>query len=268
MGKTKTKTMYDYVNEYVKLFLDTNKVSDGVVENWTSDENQSALEKMIKGTKKKEDKKEEKKKNKVSGQPKKPKSAYICFCDEKREYAKERFPDSDNREIMVRLGELWREISDDSEKTKEWRLKAEEDKKRYDKEMSAFREAHPEQVKKDPVKKAMSAYVLFSNDQRKVLKQSSPDLDPKEVMSKLGELWKAASNDVKDKYAKLAADEKERYKRESDESVTPKESEPEPEPEPKVVKEDVIEEEIVEEEKPKKKASEPKKKGGKKKKDA
>lgn len=264
MVKTKSKSMYDYINEYVKLFLLTNKVSDGVVENWTSGENQSALEKMIKGTKKKEDKKEEKKNNKITGQPKKPKSAYICFCHGNREYAKERFPESDNREIMVRLGELWREISDDSEKTKEWRTKAEEDKKRYEQEMAAFHEAHPEHVKKDPIKKAMTAYVLFSNDQRKVLKQTSPDLDPKEVMSKLGELWKAASSDVKDKYAKLAADEKERYKRELDESVRPKESEPEPEPEPEVVKE-----EIVEEEKPKKKAkaSEPKKKGGKKKKD-
>ena len=215
MGKTaKIKNMFDYVNEYVKLFLETNSVDEDVLTNWDEKENQSKLDKIIKGCKKKEDKKKEKKdskKNKHKDEPKKPKSPYICFCSEMRAKVLEDEPKLDNKKIMSRLGELWKELSD-TEKIK-WSKIAAEDKKRYEGEMAQFLKDHPEEVKKPAIKKPLTAYVIFCNEKRPEVTKKYPELGPKEIMSKLGELWKAESDESKKKWTKLSEKDKERYKK-------------------------------------------------------
>ena len=77
MGKTKLKTIEDYINEYVDLFLETNAESE-VVESWKSDDNQKNFKNMIKGYNKKEVSKAKKIKHK--DEPKKWSNAYIHFC--------------------------------------------------------------------------------------------------------------------------------------------------------------------------------------------
>lgn len=217
MGKiTKIKNMTDYVIEYVKLFLETNNVEEDVLTSWDDKENQSKLDKIIKGCKKKEDKKKEKKdkkKNKHKDEPKKPKSPYICFCSEMRSKVLEDEPDLDNKKIMSRLGELWKALSDD-EKVK-WNDIAAEDKKRYEDEFEQFLKDHPEEVKKPAIKKPLTAYVIFCNEKRSDVTKKNPDLGPKEIMSKLGQLWKSESEDAKKKWTKLAEKDKERYKKET-----------------------------------------------------
>jgi hypothetical protein len=214
MGKIKIKTMFDYVNEYFKLFLESNNVDEDVLSNWESEENLSNLDKMLKGCKKKEDKKQEKKdkkKNKHKDEPKKPLSPYICFCTNMRNKVVEDFPDLDNKSVMTKLGELWKSLSDDEKE--EWNEAASDDKKRYEKEMAEFYDSHPEEVKKPVIKKPLTAYVIFCNETRNKVVKENPKLDPKEVMSKLGKLWKAESEDSKKKWVKLSEKDKERYKK-------------------------------------------------------
>merc|ERR1711998_700399 len=57
-------------------------------------------------------------------------------------------------------------------------------------------------------KRARSAYVLFGIDARAKLKISEPSLEPKMAMTRLGELWKQASPEVKKKYEDMSAQEK------------------------------------------------------------
>lgn len=72
--------------------------------------------------------------------------------------------------------------------------------------------------KKDPnaPKKALSAFILFSNAKRAEvtaeLKAANPDMKGvAEVGKKLGEMWKALSDAEKEPFNKMAADDKERY---------------------------------------------------------
>jgi len=259
------KTLFEYVNEYVQLFLESNSVDEHVIESWTSEENQKNLSTTIKGQQKKEqqrDKKKSEKKQKHKDAPKKAKSSYICFCNEMRASVKEDFPELDNKQIISKLGELWQGISSDDKKLKKWNQLAEQDKKRYEDEYAKFIEDNPDQVvvPKQKIERPKSAYVLFSNDNRSSVKKENPSMSPKEVLQELAKLWNALKEDGGDeleKYKQLAADEKERI---SDGSKAEK-PKPKDEKPPKVTKknskkktdEETVEEETVDDEKPKKK---------------
>lgn len=78
------------------------------------------------------------KKEKKEGQPKKPMSAYFFYIGERRATLKEEKPDLGNKEIVIEMGKEWAAMSD-KDKAK-YVKKAEEDKKRYEKEMKAFKE--------------------------------------------------------------------------------------------------------------------------------
>jgi len=71
---------------------------------------------------------------------------------------------------------------------------------------------------KDPMapKRAISAFILFGNDERKRLKTEKPDLAFGEIGKELGKRWKDSSEDVKNKYHALAQIDKQRYVQEMD----------------------------------------------------
>lgn len=271
MVKSKVKNMNELVSEYVKLFLESNSVEEDVIEKWDDNENQKKLEKFIKGQQKKDDKKKVKKqekKNKHKDEPKKPKSAYICFCTDKRHEVKDKNDGISNTDIMSELGKMWKSLSE-GDKAK-WEKVAIEDKQRYATEMKNFYTEHPEEVKeeKSKIKKPVSAYVIFSNMKRPEVKISNPDSSPKQILTLLGKLWNELSEDDKEQYKELAAEDKVRYQRENgvdsgDEKIAkPKENKTKPKTSEKV-KESVesdIEEEPVKQEKPKGKVKANKKK--------
>jgi hypothetical protein len=69
---------------------------------------------------------------------------------------------------------------------------------------------------KDPnaPKKGMSAFMLFSNDQRNKIKTDNPELSFGEIGRKVGEAWKALSDKQKQVYVKKSEDDKKRYESE------------------------------------------------------
>ena len=266
MVKSKAVDMNESFSEYVVLYLESKSVDKDVVEDWQSGENQKKLEKFIKGLLKKEEKKKAKKqekKNKHKDEPKKPKSAYICFSTETRQEVKDDNDGISNKDIMTELGKRWKKLSD-SDKLK-WEKAADNDKKRYETELQKFYTDYPEEVKKEKpkIKKPMSAYVIFSNIKREEVKKSNPELSPKEILSFLGKLWKGLSDDDKVKYNDLAAQDKVRYQKEtgidSGNEKPKSKKEPKPKEETKPKKETKkketessdVEEELVKEVKPK-----------------
>lgn len=73
--------------------------------------------------------------------PKNPRSAYIFFCSEKREQVKNENPDLKTTDVTSKLGELWRELKDDKDRSDElanYNDMAEEDKIRYEREVSTY----------------------------------------------------------------------------------------------------------------------------------
>jgi hypothetical protein len=117
---------------------------------------------------------------------------------------------------MAKLGEMWKNLP--SEEKAQWNEKAEEDKKRYETEKAAYvpTPSDEEAEEKDAEKKgkkekkekkagpkaAKSAYIIYTTEMRPKVKEEHPEYSPPEMMSKLGEMWKALSDSEKEKYIK------------------------------------------------------------------
>jgi structure-specific recognition protein 1 len=76
-----------------------------------------------------------KKMTKLPGQPKKNQSAYFLWMNQNREKIKKDYPGLSMTEMSKKAGESWRDMKDKSK----WNAKAEEDKKRYEKEMEKWK---------------------------------------------------------------------------------------------------------------------------------
>ena len=66
---------------------------------------------------------------------------------------------------------------------------------------------------KDPnaPKKGMSAFMIFSNEQRNKIKTANPEASFGEIGRKVGEAWKALSDKQKQTYVKKSEEDKKRY---------------------------------------------------------
>ena len=78
--------------------------------------------------------KSSKKNKKDPAAPKRPRTAYIYFCEDQRSIIKNKHPDMTQVDIMSQLGKNWRE----SKKKPKYHDKATNDKVRYMKEMAEY----------------------------------------------------------------------------------------------------------------------------------
>lgn len=164
-------------------------------------------------------KKEKKEKDKDA--PKRGKTGYLFFCQEKRDEAKnECGEDAKQSEIMKMLGEMWKELND--EEKEPYQEKAKEDKDRYNEEMKNYvpKEGTGKgkaKKQKDPnaPKKPRSAYILFCQKNReKAKKECGADTKPSAVMAQLGAMWNKLSEKAKKPFLKEAEEDKKRYEEE------------------------------------------------------
>ena len=77
------------------------------------------------------------KSNKKEGVPKRPMSAYFYFQTERRQTLKKEKPELNNKAIMLAISAEWKKMSNNERK--KYTVKHEEDKKRYEKEKSAYK---------------------------------------------------------------------------------------------------------------------------------
>jgi hypothetical protein len=217
--------MNSTINDYVLAFLEEHG-SEEMVDAWNEKKNQDDLKTMIKDNVKTT----KTTKTKDLNAPKKSKSAYLFFCADKREEAKEQA--DDHKQILSILGGMWSELKEkaeggDKEAKKDlekYNKMSEDDKKRYKEEMDDYEppadtgsdDDKPKGKKgkgkaksdKPKTKRAKSAYLFFCADNREEVNKS---FSGKEILTELGRLWselKETDPDAHQKYVDLAAEEK------------------------------------------------------------
>ena len=190
------------LNEYVKLFINEHKGSKTIASEWRSKENQEAFKAIIK--------------TKVT----KSKSTYIYFCQivRGRNNALDVSDNSriPNSMILSECGRLWQLHKDtDHEDVVQARELSDSDKERYSVESGK------KAVEKNKIKKAKTAFMLYSMKQRTAL--AKENVKGKVLMNRIGESWAALKKSTKKKdieelksLAKKAEDDKQRYKAEKE----------------------------------------------------
>ena len=172
------KGLVSTINNFVKSFLSG---EDASVEAWTSPANQKLLKASLSG--KKSRKGEKKKQDK----PKKSKSAYLYFCEDERVKIKQVQPDLTSTQITVLLGERWNALKEDSSRASElssYEKKASTDNERYVRE-----KGEKKSKKENRPKKAKSAYLVFCEQTRPLVKKEMPELSAKQIISELARRW-------------------------------------------------------------------------------
>jgi len=97
---------------------------------------------------------------------------------------------------------------------KKSKSKSSSSSKKSKKSSSGKKERSRKKKDKDAPKRGLSAYILFSQDQRNQLKESQPDLKFGEVAKVLAAKWKKVSDDERKKYEARALKDKQRYEKE------------------------------------------------------
>ena len=253
-----TITQIQNINEFIKAFLQTHGVDEEIFDEWKNNENQKAIEALMKSLTKAPAKE---KKFKDPNAPKRGKSGYLFFCGEHRDKVKTDLgEEAKATEVTAELGVRWNALKAAMETGngavqkraqkdfEKYTKMAEEDKERYAAEMEDYTPPSDEELaemaqakkkggrgrspggspkaKKDPnrPKRPKSAYLFFCADVREAVKAELDDPSAKNVMAELGVKWAELKEGAKkdyEKYAKMAEEDKERYSAEMAEYTPP-----------------------------------------------
>ena len=140
--------------------------------------------------------------------PKKPLSAYFLYSQEERLKVKGEFPDFSITDIAKELGRRWATLDPGLKQSYEDRYH--DSRKDYESALTAYR---PQKKKKDPnaPKQPLSAYFLFSQEERDKVKLENPSYSICEVAKELGKRWAEMAPEVKQRYQQMAEDARQKY---------------------------------------------------------
>jgi ABC-type transporter MlaC component len=143
--------------------------------------------------------------------PKKPLSAYFLYSQEERLKVKAEFPDFSITEIAKELGRRWASLDPGLKQSYEDRYH--DSRKEYESALTAYK---PQKKKKDPnaPKQPLSAYFLFSQEERDKVKLENPSYSICEVAKELGKRWAEMAPEVKQRYQQMAEDARQKYDQE------------------------------------------------------
>ena len=155
--------------------------------------------------------------------PKRARSAYIVFSTAIGKIVRQENPDMSQPDVMREVSKRWNLETDKSKYEKE----AAADKERYNEEMGSYSPPPAQQgdagtkkpkAKKDPnaPKKPRSAYILFSMDEGKKIRESNPSMSSPEVMKLVGQRWSELDPKEKQRFEEKSAADKERYNDEAE----------------------------------------------------
>ena len=194
------------VMTFVQEFLTKNNCIDKIDE-WNN--SQSSLSGLMQNILK--DSKPKMKKLKDPNAPKRPLTAYMFFCEANRKKMQEKYPDKKVTEIAVLLADAWKKVKD----KKPYEKSAAEAKASYLEKMRTFvpTQGYEKSFKKvrDPnaPKRPLSGYMIFCMEKRK--EGFSDDVKGKDIMAKLGSMWKELPESEKTKYVNKSKEEKDKY---------------------------------------------------------
>jgi len=140
--------------------------------------------------------------------PKKPLSAYFLFSQDERVKVKIENPEYSITDVAKELGRRWATIDPSLKQQYEQRYQAA--KAIYDRENGGGK---PQKKKKDPnaPKQPLSAYFLFSAEERNKIKEGSPNISICDVAKELGRRWADLDPTIKQKFQALAEDGRQKY---------------------------------------------------------
>lgn len=140
--------------------------------------------------------------------PKKPLSAYFLFSQEERVKVKAEYADYSITEVAKELGRRWAQI--DPALKADYERRYQESRRQYEQAMAAYK---PQKKKKDPnaPKQPLSAYFIFSSEERLKVKNENPSYSICEVAKELGRRWADMAPDVKQRYQQMAEEGRQKY---------------------------------------------------------
>ena len=194
-SKAITKLLNQYFEDFIKSCPSDNK--EGILKAIMSKESTRNFEEFIKinEIKKKKIEKDEK-------IPKKPKNAYMVFCDKYRKQVVLENSDKDSKEITVLLGEKWSSLKlkmDDEY----FEIKKESDQNKliYDDQMKQYRIDN--NITEKSSSNTKDAFYYFKLEQKK----DFAGLSKREIHSSLRKQWKKLNeekNEIVKKYLQIA----------------------------------------------------------------
>jgi len=196
----------------VKVYDKVKKMIFDFAHDDPSDESWEELLPKLKKEFKKAESKEKPKKKKDPNAPKRGSNPYIQYGIEMRPKLKKKFPDMKPKEIMKEISTKWAEIKD-TKKAEKYKELANEDKKRYEKEMEEYTPTPGYEKKEKAQKRATTAYHLWCKDERPNMEKKFPDLKYIDIRRKMGEKWKKLSDEKKEPYEEIANKEKIKLKK-------------------------------------------------------
>jgi hypothetical protein len=202
------------LSQFVVEFIQNNK-NPNVSEAWFAKKNQEALCKIIK-------------KNNITvkdpNKPKRGKSGYLYFCAEYREKMKAENPDLTVKEIVSKLGILWKQMkTTKNPEVKRFEQMSIDDRNRYKSEMNTYvpilRKLNKKEKKnkKDNIndddidvnetekpkksrKKEDDGYNKYVRSKKNKTKKTHPELDSDGIIEYLKQKWSKFPQDKKDRY--------------------------------------------------------------------
>jgi high mobility group protein B2 len=163
--------------------------------------------------------------------PKRNMSAYLLYQNGMREQFKRENPGMTFGQLAKYTSHMYKNLTVEEKAT--WMARSEQDKSRYDAELSAYvpppghdargvliEDNRPKRKNKrgpkDPAapKRPSGAYVCFTNDMRPKVLTEYPGIKFVDLGKVLGERWRALTPDQKKQYEQLAAEDKVRFQME------------------------------------------------------
>jgi len=175
-------------------------------------------------------KKKKKKKKKDPNAPKRGMSAFFLYSNANRSRVKEENPEAKFGDLAKLMSAEWKEVSGTDRDR--WDQLAAEDKERYQREMETYeppsdledsdsdsdsdapkKKKEKKGAKKDPnaPKRAMTAYILYSNATRADVKAENPEAKFGDMARMISTNYKALPADERAYWDGKNAEEKERY---------------------------------------------------------
>jgi hypothetical protein len=157
--------------------------------------------------------------------PVRNRTAYLLFVKDNRKNTQSDNPNMDFVAVTKEIADRWGALSDAERQP--YLDRAAADKERYEREVSAFREAYPDEpltikkkkrvVKLKGPKKARSAYVFYTKEVRQSIQDANPDADFGTITKQIAAQWAKVTDQQKAKYQKLADEDLIRYEAENKE---------------------------------------------------
>jgi hypothetical protein len=155
----------------------------------------------------------------VSKPPKRAMTAYAIYAAEQRASVKAASPELSSGDLQKKLTENWREMN--REARQKYNELANEDKKRYERDSVGY-VPPPRPTKSgkrlakdaEAPKKAKTAYLFFADAKRDELSRQHPGLGVGGLAKPLADAWKACVGEERQKFERLAENDKARYDKE------------------------------------------------------